>query len=334
MVDFQCEIKELPLRDPFGIARGTRRSVRNLFIRIGEGWGEGAPVYYKGQNADEMLELSRELLASEINTLTPETAAEQVLQRHPNQSALAQAVDLAVHDAWGKAQGRPLYELFGANPADAPRSSFTIGLDALDVMLEKVERVKTCPILKIKLGSNDDMAILERIRAAYPGEIFIDANEGWSLEQSIAFLPELKRLGVTLLEQPLPRDDVDAYETLHKANQTGIPLYVDEGVQGPEDIQKWLGRVDGINIKLAKCGGLARARRMIAIARENGLSILLGCMIESSLAISAAAQIAPLVDAADLDGAALLGADPFSGMAFDNGTLTLPSAPGLGATAS
>lgn len=326
-----CEIKELQLRDPFGIARGTRRSVKNLFIQIGPGWGEGAPIYYKGQTVEHMLKLAQEFLPRIAETITPENAAQQVLEQYPKESAFAEAVDLAAHDAWAKTIGRPLHQIWNINPAKMPVSSFTIGLDSLEAVLEKLNRVRNWPVLKIKLGGDRDLEILRAIRDEYRGTLFIDANEGWGAAQAIEFMPKLDELGVHLLEQPIPRDDLDGYAKLREANQTDIPIFVDEGVQGPEDIERWVEIVDGINIKLAKCGGLARARQMIELARANGLGVLLGCMIESSLAISAASQIAPLVDFADLDGAALLSNDPFDGMQLEKGKMTLPQHNGLGA---
>ncbi|MDP8243538.1 MAG: dipeptide epimerase [Candidatus Hinthialibacter antarcticus] len=326
-----CEIKELQLRDPFGIARGTRTSVKNLFVKFGDGWGEGAPIYYKGQDVEYMLKLAQAFLPSVENTITPENAAQLVLKQFPKESALAEAVDLAAHDAWAKVIGKPLYQIWNINPAKTPVSTFTIGLDTIEVILEKLNRVRDWPVLKIKLGSERDLEILSAIRKEYSGTLFIDANEGWGAEQAGEFMPKLDELGVRLVEQPIHRDDLDGYAKLSELNQTDIPIFVDEGVQGPEDIARWIGVVDGINIKLAKCGGLARARKMIEIARQNGMGILLGCMIESSLAISAAAQIAPLVDFVDLDGAALLSGDPFEGMRLDKGVMTLSQHNGLGA---
>ncbi|MBI1388609.1 MAG: dipeptide epimerase [bacterium] len=327
---FECTLRELHTRDPFGLSRGTRRAVSNLFIRCGEGLGEGAPIYYKGQNAEDMLALAR-ALPPDLAAADPAEAASLVLARHPGETALAEAVDLALYDAWGKREKKPLHELWGLDSTAVPLSSFTIGLDSLDVMLQKIERVNEYPIIKVKLGGVDDVAILEAIRERSSQSIYIDANEGWTLDETIARLPELKRLGVELLEQPLPRADLDGYARLFEANRTGIPLFVDEGVQGPEDVERWAGRADGINVKLAKCGGLGPGRRCIERARACGLKVLLGCMLESSLAISAAAQLAPLADYADLDGAALLSDDPFEGMRMEAGRLTLPNRPGLGA---
>lgn len=326
-----ARILELKLRDPFGISRGTRTSVRNLFVNIGDGWGEGAPVYYKGQDVDTMLELALE----RVPTINPDAPIPDTMaalaEAHPDQSALLEAIDLALHDHWGKREGQPLWRLWNYDMKAAPRSTFTIGLDALDTVLEKVRRATEFPILKIKTGGENDMDLLRAIRNETDIPLLIDANEGWSVEQTLDWLPELSRIGVEMVEQPLPRADLDGYETLTSTNPTDIPIVIDEGVQGPEDVETWQGRADGINIKLAKCGGLHRAHQMIETARACGLRLMLGCMLESALAVSAGAHIAPMMEFVDLDGAELLATHPFDGMRLQQGTILLPDRPGLGA---
>lgn len=331
-MDIHCEIRELQLRDPFGVSRGTRRSVRNLFIRVGEGWGEGAPVYYEGQSAEAMLDLAQDMLSTLDLALPIHEIVDEILTRHPGESALAQAVDIALHDAWGKREGQPLWRLWNLDWANAPLSTFTIGLDSLETMLAKVDQAQSYPLLKIKAGGEDDLAMLRAIRERAGKPMLIDANEGWTFERTVEYLPALRELDIRMLEQPLPREDKAGYAQLREANRSAIPIFVDEGVQGPDDIAQWAGRVDGVNIKLAKCGGLARARRMIEIARGLGLGVMLGCMIESSLAVSAAAQLAPLLDYADLDGAELISNDPFVGMKLRQGRIETADAPGHGAT--
>ncbi|MGI6457106.1 MAG: dipeptide epimerase [bacterium] len=320
------------LQDPFGLSRGTRRSVRNLFIRIGEGWGEGAPIYYMNQTVDEMLSLAQEWCTPlpDPEQPVPELIRD-LLQRYPGQTALAQAVDLALHDAWGKREGKPLHELLGITWKAAPVSSFTIALDTLDVMLEKVERARDYPILKVKTGGQNDPDMLHAIHKRSGKPLYVDANEGWSAGQTLEYLPHLADCQVRMLEQPLPRDQREGYRQIQERNPTQIPIFIDEGVHGPDDILSWVGLVDGINIKLAKCGGLARARQMIDLARAHSLQIMLGCMIESSLGITAAAHLAPLVDFIDLDGAALLADDPFVGMWLERGRLIMPERAGIGA---
>ncbi len=326
-----CELRELKLRDPFGIARGTKRSVRNLFLRIGEGWGEGAVVDYKGQKSEEMLEIANEWLADEPDL--SKSIAETIyafLERYPNQSGVAQAIDLALHDAWGKAEGKPLDQLWGLPREKAPLSSFTIGMDTLDVVMEKTRRAERYPILKVKVGGENDLHVLQAISEETSKPLYIDANEGWSLEQALDFLPRLRDFGVQLIEQPLPRADLEGYEQLREKNNSGIPIIIDEGVQGPDDVAQWQGRADGINIKLAKCGGLSRARETIEQARHHNLKVMIGCMTESSLGITTAAHLRSLVDFADLDGAELISNDPFVGMRMEQGRMVMPEGDGIG----
>lgn len=331
-IDYRIQIRELYLSDPFGLSRGTRRSVRNLFLRIGEGWGEGAPIYYRGQTAERMEEMAREWLESEPD-LEQHSARilDDVRERYPKETGLWQAVNLTLLDRWAKRSGQSLLQLW-----DIPRfnhlvSSFTIGLDEMDAVLQKVERASSYPILKVKAGGEKDLETIRAIHQQTHKPLYVDANEGWTLPQTKEYLPFLKDCGVQLIEQPLPSGDLEGYIKLRLANHSGIPIIVDESVHGPEDIAKWVGLADGINIKLAKCGGLSRARSMAAIAEENGLLIVLGCMIESSLGITAAAHLAPQADFIDLDGAALLDDDPFEGVTMEEGTLHLPEHPGLGA---
>jgi len=329
---WRCEIRELPLRDPFGLSRGTRRAVKNLFLRIGEGWGEGAPIYYHGQTVERMESLAHTWLSEKPDFNRPvEIIVAGLLERFPGETALAQAVDLAWHDAWGKREGRPLYRLWNTPFRADLISSFTIGLDNLETVLRKVDQAESYPILKIKVGGEEDFPILEAIHARTRKPLYVDANEGWSVEQTVEMLPKLQELGVRVLEQPLPREDQEGYRRIQETNRSNIPIIVDEGVHGPEDIETWAGLADGINIKLAKCGGLARARQMIHLARQQGMRIMLGCMIESSLGVTAAAHLAPWVDFLDLDGAALLANDPFQGMVLDHGRLLMPHRPGIGA---
>ncbi len=329
---YHCEIRELSLRDPFGISRGVRRTVRNLVVNVGDGWGEGAPVDYRGQSVDEMLDLAREWLSGCPDLSRPiEVVVSELLERYPGQSAVAEAIDLALHDAWGKAAGKPLYQLWGLSWKDHPVSSFTIGMDSLDSVMRKVERAEAYPVLKVKVGGAGDLEAIAEIHRTVGKTLYVDANEGWTVEQTLEYLPQLCEWNVRLLEQPLSSEDIDGYRRIRENNRTGIPIIQDEGVHGPEDVLSWAGIVDGINIKLAKCGGLARARQMIDLARQNNLLVMLGCMIESSLGVTAAAHLAPMVDYLDLDGAALLSDDPFDGMKLEKGRLVMPNRPGIGA---
>ncbi|HWA16428.1 MAG TPA: dipeptide epimerase, partial [Gemmatimonadales bacterium] len=218
--------------------------------------------------------------------------------------------------------------MWGLNPEKAPRSTFTIGIDTVEKLRVKVKEAEQYPILKIKLGTDRDVEILQTIRDLTPKELRVDANTGWNKKQAISMLPVLKEFGVTVLEQPLPAEDIEGLEAVTRASD--IPVIADESCLNTHDIPRLVGKVDGINIKLAKCGSLREALRMIAIARAHHMMVMVGCMIESSIAITAAAHFTPLVDIVDLDGAALLGTDPFVGATIDGGQVRLPTGPGLG----
>jgi L-alanine-DL-glutamate epimerase-like enolase superfamily enzyme len=228
----------------------------------------------------------------------------------------------------GKRLGVPLWKLWGLNAKDAPQSSFTIGIDEPEKMRQKVAEAAAYPVLKIKLGTERDEAILKTIRDATDKPIRVDANAGWDQAKALRMLPILKDYGVELLEQPLPPEDLDGLGVVRAASD--IPVVVDESCLVASDIPKLVGKADGINIKLAKCGSLREALRMIATARAHGMKVMVGCMIETSIAITAAAHFTPLVDFADLDGAALTVDDPFAGASIDGGQIRLPEGPGLG----
>jgi L-alanine-DL-glutamate epimerase-like enolase superfamily enzyme len=192
----------------------------------------------------------------------------------------------------------------------------------------KVREAEEYPVLKIKLGTTDDLAILHAIRDVTQKELRVDANTGWTRKQAIKMLPVLEEFGVTVLEQPLDPEDIEGLAEVTRHSK--IPVIVDESCIVATDIPRLVGKVDGINIKLAKTGSLREALRMIAIARAHHMMVMVGCMIESSISITAAAQVCPLVDICDLDGAALLGRDPYVGATIEDGQLRLPEGPGLG----
>jgi L-alanine-DL-glutamate epimerase-like enolase superfamily enzyme len=243
-------------------------------------------------------------------------------------AAARAALSSALHDLIGKRLGIPVFRLWGLDPCAAPQSTFTIGLDAPERIKAKVREAEEFPILKVKLGTDRDLEILRAIRDATDKELRVDANCGWTVKRALRMLPILDEFGVTILEQPLPPQDHDGLAAV--TAQADIPVIADESCLTAVDIPPLVGKVDGINIKLAKCGGLPEALRMIAVARAHGLMVMVGCMIESSLGITAAAHVTPLVDIVDLDGAALLADDPFVGARIDGGQVRLPPEPGLG----
>ena len=239
---------------------------------------------------------------------------------------------MALHDLAGRRLGVPLYRLFGIDPGAAPETSFTIGLAEPEVVVHKVREAAAYPILKVKMGSDDDREVLAAVRDSTRSRIRVDANEGWTPQGALDRLQWLARLGVELVEQPLPADRIE--ETRELRRRSPLPFYADESVHRAADIPRLAGAFDGINIKLCKCGGIRRALRMIHTARSAGLKVMLGCMVETSVGIAAAAQLAPMADYLDLDGHLLLADDPFEGIGGQAGRITLNSRPGLGISES
>jgi L-alanine-DL-glutamate epimerase-like enolase superfamily enzyme len=229
----------------------------------------------------------------------------------------------------GNRLGVPLYRLWGLDPGKTPVTTFSIGIDTPEVVKQKVAEAKDFPVLKIKVGRDNDAEILAAVREATDKRLRVDANEGWrDKEQALEKIRWLQGLGVELIEQPLPAAMID--ETAWLRQRVDIPIIADEAIKRASDIPRLAGAYDGINIKLMKAGGIQEAIRMIHVARALGLKIMLGCMIESSVGISAAAHLSPLVDYADLDGNLLISNDPFVGVAVEDGRLILNDHPGLG----
>ncbi|MBA2626679.1 MAG: dipeptide epimerase [Gemmatimonadales bacterium] len=335
-IRLHTEIMTLVTRHPFIIARGGSSQYRTVLVTLRdadglEGFGEAAPSKFYGETADTIV-----AALGVYGQAMPETAfeledAERVWFTMMRGNAAARAaLSAAMHDLAGKRLGIPLYRMWGLDPARAPRSTFTIGLDTAERVHAKVLEAAEYPILKIKLGTDRDVEILRTIRSATDRELRVDANCGWTVKHTIAMLPVLEEFGVTVLEQPVVPEDIDGLGEIRR--RAGIPIIADESCISAADIPRLVGKVDGINIKLAKCGSLREALRMIAVARAHHMTVMVGCMIESSVAITAAAHFTPLVDIVDLDGAALLADDPFTGATIHGGQVRLPTGPGLGVT--
>ena len=330
----QADILELKTRHPFIIARGSQDLYRTVAIRLVdrdgvEGWGEAAPQRFYGETPETVLAaLEAYATALPENPYHLEDAEARLeVQLKGNNSARA-ALSAALHDLVGKRLGAPVYRLFGLDPARCPVSTFTIGIDTPERIRLKVQEAESYPVLKVKLGTTDDLAILRAIREVTSKELRVDANGGWNRKQAVRMLPVLEEFGVTVLEQPLHPDDLDGLGEVTR--QSRLPVIADESCLTAADIPRLVGKVDGINIKLAKTGSLREALRMIAVARAHHLMVMVGCMIETSIGITAAAHFCPLVDICDLDGAALLAADPYAGATIEGGQLRLPEGPGLG----
>lgn len=331
-----AETLTLTTTHPFVIARGGRREHAVVWVRVVapdglEGWGEADPSSYYGETADTVLAaLTRLAPHLPDDPFDLEVAEAMFAAAEPQAAAARAALSAALHDLVGKRLGQPVYRLWGLDPGTAPASSFTIGLDTPEAMAAKVRDAADYPVLKIKLGTDRDEAILGAVRRTTDKPLRVDANAAWTRERALALLPLLHDSGVELLEQPLAPDDLDGIGAVRRAAR--IPIVVDESCIVARDVPRVAMAADGINIKLAKCGSLREALRMIATARAHGMLVMLGCMIESSLGITAAAHLAPLVDVADLDGAALTLDDPFAGATVTGGAVRLPAGPGLGVT--
>jgi len=331
------EVLELETAYPFGIARGTRSAYRVVVARLEdeagvEGLGEADPSSYYGETAEtvvQALERFRPIVEA-ADGFDLEKVDEQLHASLKGNAAARCAVSAAMHDIAGKRLGVPLWKMWGLDPAAAPLSSFTIGIDKPDVIRAKVREAAQYPILKIKVGTDNDAAILGAVRAETDKPVRVDANAGWTAKQAVASMPMLRDFGVELIEQPVHPDDLEGLALVKSRSE--MPVIADESCRTAADIPRLAGCVDGINIKLAKCGSLREAIRMIAVARAHHMKVMVGCMIETSLGITAAAHFTPLLDIVDLDGAALLKRDPFSGACIDGGRVTLPTSPGLGVT--
>jgi L-alanine-DL-glutamate epimerase-like enolase superfamily enzyme len=244
-------------------------------------------------------------------------------------AATRSAVDMALHDLLGKATGRPLRQLLGLDGLPVPPTALSIGACPDDELVRRGRALAHWPVLKLKLTPQDDGSRAGVLRAVYLGRIRVDGNGSWDREQALRVAEELHRHDVELLEQPVAPGHLDDLRHVHE--HSPVPVFADEDCATPEDVMRLRGHVSGVNIKLVTCGGLAEAHRMILLARACGLRTMLGCKVESALGVSAMAQLAPLADHLDLDGPVGLRDDPFTGVRIDDGTLALPTGPGIGA---
>lgn len=335
-----ARILTLRTRHPFAIARGSASEWRTVLVTVtdadgAEGWGEAAPNRFYGETAETVL-AALERYGTVLADADPWSleAVELELSRalRGNPSARS-AVSAALHDLAGRRLGVPLYRLWGLDPARAPLSSFTIGIVEEEAELRRrVAEAVHYPVLKIKLGSARDEWILRVVRDVAPRQTLrVDANAAWTPKHAVRMCAVLEEYGVEFVEQPVAAHDLDGLRFVRE--RTRLPVVADESCLVAADVPRLAGLVDGVNLKLAKCGGLREALRLIATARAHGMLVMAGCMIESSLGITAAAHLAPLLDYADLDGAALLAADPFVGATMERGLISLPDAPGLGVVA-
>jgi L-alanine-DL-glutamate epimerase-like enolase superfamily enzyme len=325
---------DLKLATPFRISRSTQLVANNVLVRIEhedlEGIGEAAPSSFYGERRESVLmalNVFREALGEDPGLIEDiATACDAALGGN---AAAKAGMDMALYDLLGQRLGVPVYALLGLNPARAPRTSFTIGMDTPERMAERAEAAaRDYPILKIKLGGEADLEIVRAIRAVTDATLRVDANAAWTPKQALRMIEALVPYHIEFVEQPVAKGNLEGLRFVYE--RSPLPIIADESCVRLDDVAKIAGKADGINIKLMKCGGIAQALKLIHAARAHHLRVMLGCMIESSLSITAAAHLSPLVDDADLDGMLLVESDPFDGVRVRQGKLILPARPGLG----
>ena len=331
------ETVNLETRYPFVIARGGYAAHENVIVTIVdhdgvEGFGEAAPNRYYGESVATVvsaLEQFAPVLGSSDGWSLEAIDASLDRVLRGNNSAKS-AVSSALYDIVGKRLGIPVHRLWGLDAADAGESSFTIGIADNEGLKQRVADAAEYPILKVKLGTDRDMEIVRVVREAAPlKRLRVDANAAWTASHAVKMIDFLADNDVELVEQPVAQHDLDGFRFVRARSK--LPIFADESCLVSTDVPKLAGAVDGVNLKLAKCGSLREALRIIHTARSFGMSVMAGCMIESSLGISAIAQLAPLLDHADFDGAALLANDPYDGVKITGGRIALTDRPGIGA---
>jgi L-alanine-DL-glutamate epimerase-like enolase superfamily enzyme len=315
----------LNLKTIWRIAHGASDQRHNVFVKIGEGIGEAAGVPHHGESQAGIIAYLESVADRDWDPFN----LEEPLRLLPSGSSAARcAIDMALHDCLGLQLGQPLYRLLGLDPTKAPLTSYTISIEEPAVMAERAKK-SGMPVLKIKLGLGDDLAAVRAVRAASSARLHVDANAGWTREKAIDLIPRLKEFGIEFVEQPLPVGDIEGLRWLRN-QKLGLPIFADENVKTSQDVAAHAGAVDGVVIKLAKTTGIREALRAIYTARALDMQVMIGSMVETTLAVTAAAHLAPLCDYADLDGPLLLSNDPFWGVSYDGGHLILPNLPGLG----
>ncbi len=331
---------ELRLRHVFTVASFSRSTTPDVQVELRydgfTGYGEASmPPYLRhelgtAESALRFLSRVRQLLADCPDPFQLEEILARVDALGPGDAAAKAAVDIALHDLVGKLLGAPWFRIWGLDPAKAPSTTFTIGIDTPEVVRQKTrECAERFNILKVKLGRDNDKEMIETIRSVSQLPIAVDANQGWNdRQQALDMIGWLAERGIVMIEQPMPKERIDDLAWL--TERSPLPVFADESVQRLADVAALKGVFSGINIKLMKCTGMREAWKMLNLARALGMKVMIGCMTETSCACSAAAQLAPAVDFADLDGNLLIANDRFDGMRVVDGKITLPQRPGIG----
>ena len=331
----QYKTYNLPFKYPFTISKGTKTHQPTFVVELEfmgiKGYGEAPAISYYNIPVEKMAEdLERKKIFVEKFAFSdPERYWHYLHHLFPNNPFLVCALDMAGWDIYGKLKRKQLHELWGLDTATAPLTDYTIGIDTIEKMVEKLKE-RPWPIYKIKVGVEDDIEMVAALRQHTNAVFRVDANAGWTLEQALQKIPLLKALGVELVEQPLAKDNWQDMKTLY--SQSPLPLFADESCVFEADVEKCHNHFHGINIKLTKCSGITPARRMITKARELDMKIMVGCMNESSVGTAAIAQLAPMLDLVDMDGPLLLAEDIAEGVKFEQGKILYTQGNGLGIT--
>lgn len=331
----EYKIKQLNLTHTWTISRNSADVKNNVFVKYTRsgvfGIGEAAPNIRYNETPESTVEVIKKGIPV-VEKFDPwhfvdlGYAIRDLVQE---QTAAKCAIDIAMMDWVGKSLSIPLYKYLGLDKTKAPITTFSIGIDTPEVMQQKIREAEEFPILKIKVGRDNDEEIMKTVREVTDKPLRVDANEGWTTkEEAVEKILWLEKMGIEFIEQPMPSHMLE--ETRWLRDRVNMPIIADEAVKSAADIPKLATAYDGINIKLMKSGGIQEALRMIWMARSLGMKIMLGCMIESSCAIAAAAHISPLFDYADLDGNLLISNDPFTAVKVEKGRMMLPDKPGLG----
>ncbi len=325
---------ELQLKHVFTLATGSRSTTPVMLTEIEfdniVGYGEASMPPYLGENHDTANAfLSNVKLARFSSPFLMEDILTYVDKLAPGNYAAKASIDIALHDLVGKLMNQPWFRIWGLNPENTPNTSFTIGIDKPEVVKEKVREASSYRILKVKLGQGNDKEMIQTVRSVTNTLICVDVNQGWTdRNMALEMAQWLKEQGVVFVEQPMPKTAVDDIAWL--TQNSPLPIIADESIQTISDFKKVQGVYSGINIKLMKCGGLRAAYKMISMARALDMKVMIGCMTETSCAVTAAAQLSPLVDWADLDGNLLISNDVFEGILINKGKIIIPVGPGIG----
>lgn len=328
---------ELKLKHVFTVATYSRTTTPDVQVEIEYdgmvGYGEASMPPYLGQTVDTVMAFLKKVNLEQFDDpFQLEDILAYVDGITPGDTAAKAAVDIALHDLVGKLLGAPWHKIWGLDKLKTPSTTFTIGIDTPDVVRQKTQEVAgQFNILKVKLGRENDKEMIETIRSVSDLPIAVDANQGWTNRQyALDMIHWLKERGIVMIEQPMPKTQLD--DTAWVTQQSPLPIFADESLQRLSDVAALKGAFTGINIKLMKCTGMREAWKMVTLAHALGMRVMVGCMTETSCAVSAAAQFSPVVDFADLDGNLLISNDRFKGMEVVKGKITLNDLPGIGVT--